>query len=772
MSSSKWMGTSVPGPNLADRSDLDNDNAPTTETCDVCRKIAHAIAGNEPKDAQTSSYEKIWYLGLWQGFSDRKQCHDCQNIVQFFGSCADDKRSFSPTCSIRLRGGWRGWKRRPRGGCDTFTIEGFCKSFQTFDTISQICGCYQQLRLVPVEKNGTQVSENARCLSLTSEFISIPLLIGWAQQCHEEHGGVCHDLTERSRISLPSDLILIDVRKSCLVHVPTVSSERYVAISYVWGKKSGDIRLTMKTRDFLFTENSLMRMKERIPRTIQDAMTVVAAMELQYLWVDRLCIIQDQKEGLNQQLHQMASVYANSYFTIVAADGRDADQGLTGVKPHGRSIAFQFSGEVKTVEDPDYIRRTDGSVWNTRAWTFQESTLSLKQMIFIGSSVYWRCQKMDKDETGGDMFRLGADNSSDYGQGLGGACPPWPNLERYCDLVTGYTVRNLTFETDALRAFSAITTALSGSFPGGFLFGLPVFLFDIGLLWTGAPDRLVLAKRRKSFPSWSWLGWTGRTTWDVKYEAGWSPLHVVWRQSPYPTNFKPLIDWHAIRLDGMRTTIDNSYHSYKIDLRDPDLCLPTGWSLANSGCDEKTLVVQSDQIRPRWDYDAKGYYEQQFNFPVPLFPSPTDDESHLFSGKLEFQAETCTITCSRGHDYDVHGRIFLDLCDDSGRWIGAIDTNEVMNDEERSGANYCQLIGLSYGHVLLGIPRVQYDHRLQKDFPEVEMYDHLKTLKEYNFYNVMWIEWIDGVAYRKGVGRVWEEAWKLQNRTMIDVVLG
>jgi hypothetical protein len=46
---------------------------------------------------------------------------------------------------------------------------------------------------------------------------------------------------------------------------------------------------------------------------------------------------------------------------------------------------------------------------------------------------------------------------------------PWPDMEQYFELVEGYNTRNLTFESDALNAFSAITTAISNSFPGGFL---------------------------------------------------------------------------------------------------------------------------------------------------------------------------------------------------------------------------------------------------------------------------------------------------------------
>lgn len=40
------------------------------------------------------------------------------------------------------------------------------------------------------------------------------------------------------------------------------------------------------------------------------------------------------------------------------------------------------------------------------------------------------------------------------------------------------------------------------------------------------------------------------------------------------------------------------------------------------------------------------------------------------------------------------------------------------------------------------------------------------------FYNVLWVEWVDGVAYRKGVGKVWKGAWESLEREDIELVLG
>lgn len=77
---------------------------------------------------------------------------------------------------------------------------------------------------------------------------------------------------------------------------------------------------------------------------------------------------------------------------------------------------------------------------------------------------------------------------------------------QYFNLCESFSKRKLTYANDALKAFSAITQSFSPSFPGGFFFGLPEFMFDLALLWSLATPRNV---RRGMFPSWSWAAWEG-----------------------------------------------------------------------------------------------------------------------------------------------------------------------------------------------------------------------------------------------------------------------
>jgi hypothetical protein len=119
---------------------------------------------------------------------------------------------------------------------------------------------------------------------------------------------------------------MIDVVESCIVtiregqHMP-----QYTALSYVWGrvetllcKKANLVDLevagSLDTAPFSST----------LATTISDAMTLTKSMGLRYLWADMLCIVQDDPSDKMVQLPNMANIYGDAHFTIVAADGTHA----------------------------------------------------------------------------------------------------------------------------------------------------------------------------------------------------------------------------------------------------------------------------------------------------------------------------------------------------------------------------------------------------------------------------------------------------------------
>jgi hypothetical protein len=56
-------------------------------------------------------------------------------------------------------------------------------------------------------------------------------------------------------------------------------------------------------------------------------------------------------------------------------------------------------------------------------------------------------------------------------------------------------------------------------------------------------------------------------------------------------------------------------------------------------------------------------------------------------------------------------------------------------------------------------------------FEEVNLVEEIKAQERYEFYNVLWVEWVDSLAYRKGAGRVWIDAWERQHLKTMNVCL-
>jgi hypothetical protein len=110
-----------------------------------------------------------------------------------------------------------------------------------------------------------------------------------------------------------------------LVETKDLSSKNvsYIALSYRWGDSNSlttsSTSLKDRLRCILFKD---------MPKTIQDAVIVTSQLKLRYLWVDALCIVQDDKAEWLREAENMAEIYMNSYCTIAAHSADHADHGF------------------------------------------------------------------------------------------------------------------------------------------------------------------------------------------------------------------------------------------------------------------------------------------------------------------------------------------------------------------------------------------------------------------------------------------------------------
>lgn len=275
----------------------------------------------------------------------------------------------------------------------------------------------------------------------------------------------------------------------------------------------------LQTHNFedLTTEGGLNRIRKDLPQSISDAMAFVKAVGERYLWVDTLCLVQDDVHDVCLGIEMMTSIYQGSYFTIVAASGSDANAGLPGLHHHEEG-----SGRVQVIRDiAPNVRMTvihsidwhlRKSVYNERGWTLQELVLPRRTAIFINGQVYFRCQAANwSEETWADEYShwLDADDSniSRIPDPFDGFLPSSWAYQKLCE---DFSSRKLRDDGDALRALAGVTRPMAGGMETDLIEGLPGYYLDHFLLFIASNADL---RRRDRFASYSWAGWDGRFMW-------------------------------------------------------------------------------------------------------------------------------------------------------------------------------------------------------------------------------------------------------------------
>ena len=336
---------------------------------------------------------------------------------------------------------------------------------------------------------------------------------------------------------LPASLVpvfrLIDVKQMNLVelHNADLSRLRYAALSYVWG---GPQRL-MLGKENLSDLKKAGFLLGRVANTVQDAMQFASLIRIPYLWVDALCILQDVDEDKTLQIANLSRVYINSHLTIIAASGKNSDAGLPGITAfrsatqHEVFLPGHQNGEIPmgllsmlSPRPNHYAHYSDGCLWSTRGWTFQERVLSRRAIFFFDEQIFWACFKAQRSEethfetplAGLRLRQLEVVPQTLLQIGSLSELDVWG---LYIDMVWQYSMRSLTHPGDAYDAFAAImqqTQEMMG--PGCLLWGIRTARFESELSWTHwtVPRRrtclttlpMTASDQRVPFPSWSWLG--------------------------------------------------------------------------------------------------------------------------------------------------------------------------------------------------------------------------------------------------------------------------
>ncbi|KAH8779392.1 heterokaryon incompatibility protein-domain-containing protein [Hyaloscypha finlandica] len=275
----------------------------------------------------------------------------------------------------------------------------------------------------------------------------------------------------------------------------------YCCLSYCWGGDQS-VRTTWDTLADYVKSIPV----DRLPRTIRDAIRATVKLGLRYIWIDALCIIQDNPIDKMREIANMPYIFKGARVTLLAASAATSTAGFLQPRNNlGRveDTCFKLpfldaggaKGSVILAQKP--LFETKSEPVDNRAWILQEQLLSPRLLIFGSERIWWSCFTSSTPAM--------TQNALETNVILRDA--------RWEAIVEEYTQRKRTIPNDMLPAISGIAEDYQHNAEIIYLAGLWKHSFPHNLLWFNlksqerANNRTIsLCKRPSKYraPTWSW----------------------------------------------------------------------------------------------------------------------------------------------------------------------------------------------------------------------------------------------------------------------------
>ncbi|KAH0426238.1 heterokaryon incompatibility protein [Colletotrichum camelliae] len=229
----------------------------------------------------------------------------------------------------------------------------------------------------------------------------------------------------------------------------------YCALSHCWGPiNKQPLRTTRQTLAARMTGIAF----DQLPATFRDAVYLVLTLQIEYLWIDSLCIVQDDPEEWLRESENMGSIYKNATLVLAAAGSRDSTEGLFITKrPHPEVFTLPYSpysmvtgraassqGEYNLAILPQEPVAPSHGPLHQRAWAYQEWYFANRKVLFMPGGISWACSHREYNE------------QWNYSK-------PQVLSSSWLALLSEYTGKVLTYPSDRLVAIRGIATETTGA---------------------------------------------------------------------------------------------------------------------------------------------------------------------------------------------------------------------------------------------------------------------------------------------------------------------
>lgn len=380
----------------------------------------------------------------------------------------------------------------------------------------------------------------------------------WISECTLKHGGTC-SVTQDQRNYFPSRIL--DVSNGALIRLCESighDSDPYVALSYQWGGPQ-DFQATTKSLPHLMEGFSVAE----LPATIVDAVKVTRELGIKYLWVDSLCILQDDENDKAHEISRMDNIYRFAFLTLIAAKAFEVNEGFLQSKTDSETGLWKpliplgyhlFNSSAHSLEDAQDMRRQSfGTIWlmdetefmsshtfkspvDRRSWCLQERLLS-PRVLNYGRWTTWRCGKTIASDGGFYPYK---DNTlakqDEFARHLlrltqqSGSKPDIFTLSKllqtWYGVVNDYTKRDIGIVSDRLPAIGGMASLIHQATGMQYVAGLwhDNLLHD--MMWYADTREWLNRPATGKAPTWSWASVECAVTYEHIDENA-TPLATV-----------------------------------------------------------------------------------------------------------------------------------------------------------------------------------------------------------------------------------------------------
>jgi hypothetical protein len=330
----------------------------------------------------------------------------------------------------------------------------------------------------------------------TGCYQSLDLAKSWLKRCVELHR-YCQTRSPE-KFDYPTRLLNIGSGVLKLALASEISNRApYATLSHCWGKS-----MPLKLLNDNFANFRIGISHSELCKTFNDAIIVARHLGINYIWIDSLCIIQDNPEDWLQESAKMSSVYSCSTINIAATGAKDGTIGCFFKGLWNFQLPIPMRKETRfwefSLSHP--YRKLNNEPLLDRAWVFQERFLAPRTLHFTSSQIFWECE-------GGYGCGMSPMEESPWGRWDADQFPRSSHKSWHL-IVSSYSKGMLTYATDRLVAISGVARWLQAQNKDDYLAGMWRKDLESQLCWRADYHSLSRPKVYLA-PSWSWASILG-----------------------------------------------------------------------------------------------------------------------------------------------------------------------------------------------------------------------------------------------------------------------